>query len=125
MNTKNTIPISEARKKIFEIAEDIQKPGTYYILTEKGRPKAVVISAEEFESITETLDVMHEFPDLDRHIKEVERDIKSGAYKKYMTIEELGRKWGFIADKSNKKYGLRTVRHAARPKTNRKNSRKR
>lgn len=35
MRIKTTIPISEARKKIFKIAEEVQKPDNYYTLTEK------------------------------------------------------------------------------------------
>ena len=103
MDTKTTLSISEARKKIFKIAERVQKPATYYTLTEKGKPKAVVMSAEEFESWQETLEVMRDFPDLEKDIKEVDRDIKSGAYKKYTSLEDILAKEGFlIADKSVK-----------------------
>ena len=48
MDAKTTLSISEARKKIFKIAEQVQKPATHYTLTEKGKPKAVMMSAEEF-----------------------------------------------------------------------------
>lgn len=107
MNTKTTISITEARKKIFDIAEEVQKPGVYYTFTEKGRPKAVLMSAEEFESWAETLEVRKDFPDLKKDIKETERAIKSGEYKKWTTLEEILAKEGFlIADKSVKKYGV-------------------
>jgi len=39
MNTKTTLPISEARGKIFKIVDEIQKMGAYYTITDKGRPK--------------------------------------------------------------------------------------
>jgi len=105
MDTKTTLSISEARKKIFKIAESVQKPATRYTLTEKGKPKAVVMSAEEFESWQETLEVMHDFPDLDKDIKELEDDIKSGAYKKYTALEDILAREGFlIADKSVKRH---------------------
>lgn len=105
MNTKTTLPISEARKKIFKISDEVQKPGMYYTLTEKGRPKAVIMSAEEFESWQETLEVMREFPDLKKDVEKAERDFKSGAYKKYPTLEEILTEYGFVvADKSEIKY---------------------
>ena len=89
MTTKDTtLPISQARKKIFEIAEDVQTPGRHYTLTEKGYPKAVVMSAEEYESWAETLEVIQDFPDLDKDIKALESDIKSGKYKSYTTLDE-------------------------------------
>jgi len=105
MDAKTTLSISEARKKIFKIAEKVQKPATYYTLTEKGRPKVVVLSADEFESWQETLEVIKDFPDLEKDIKELNRDIKSGAYKKYTSLEDILAKEGFlIADKSAKRY---------------------
>ncbi len=51
MKIKNTLPISEARKNIFSIAKEVQHPSTYYTLTEKGRPRVVILSAEKFESL--------------------------------------------------------------------------
>ena len=89
MNTATTIPISEARRTIFDIAKEVQKPGRHYTLTEKGRPKAVIMSAEEFESWVETLEVMREMPDLAKDIKETRRDYETGAYKNYITLEQL------------------------------------
>lgn len=107
MNTKTTLPITEARRHIFDITEEVQKPGTYYTITEKGRPKAVLMSAEEFESWQETLEVMHDFPDLKKDIKETESAVKSGEYKSWTTLEELLAKEGFmVADKTQNKYGV-------------------
>lgn len=104
MDTKTTLPISEARKKIFKISDEVQKPGYYYTLTEKGRPKVVMMSAEEFESWQETLEVMKEFPDIRKDIKDAERDYKKG---KYITLEEILTKEGFkLTDKGKKKYAI-------------------
>lgn len=107
MDTKTTLSISEARKKIFEIAKQVQKPATHYTLTEKGRPKVVMMSAEEFESWKETLEIMEEFPDLKKDVEEADKAIRSGEYKNWTTLEELLAKEGFqVADKSRKKYGV-------------------
>ena len=125
MDTKHTISISEARKRIFEIADEVQQPDTHYVLTENGKPKAVILSAEEFESLIETLEVMEEFPDLEKDIQEVERDIKSGAFENYSTLEELLEKEGFlVADKGKQKYGVSNKVHSAGRKRNRETPRK-
>jgi prevent-host-death family protein len=117
MDPKNTIPISEARKRIFEIAEEVQKPDKYYTLTEKGRPKVVLMSAQQFDSWQETMEVMREFPDLDKDIKETEKAIKSGEYKNWTTLEELLAKEGFVvAEKPAKKYGISTADKTKRGK---------
>jgi len=119
MDTKTTIPISEARKKIFAIAEEVQKPNKYYTLTEKGRPKAVIMSAEEFESWMETLEVMKDFPDLNKDIREARREFKKG---NYITLEELLEKEGFVVKNELKRTAGISGRHSAKSRTrNRKN----
>ena len=118
MRTKTTLPISEARKRIFEIAEEVQKPNNYYTLTEKGRPKVVMMSAEEFESWAETLEVMREFPDLDKDVAELERDMRSGKWKEYTTLDEILAREGYIvADKAKKKYVRRSPQTKRRKRT--------
>ncbi|MCU0652893.1 MAG: type II toxin-antitoxin system Phd/YefM family antitoxin [Candidatus Pacebacteria bacterium] len=117
MDPKTTISISEARKRIFEIAEEIQKPDNYYTLTEKGRPKAVLMSAEQFDSWRETVEVMRQFPNLDKDVKEADEAVKSGEYKNWTTLEQLLAKEGFVvADKTAKKYGIPAKTQAKRGK---------
>jgi len=109
MRIKTTISISEARKNIFDIAEEVQKPNNYYTFTEKGRPKAVLMSADEFDSWKETLEVMEEFPNLEKDIKATDSAVKSGAYKKWATLDDVMAKYGYIvADKGKTKYGVET-----------------
>ena len=107
MNPKKTLSITEARKKIFEIAEDVQKPGVYYTLTENGKPKAVILSYEEYDSLMETLEVMEEMPELGKELKETREAVKRGEYKNWTTLEELLAQQGFVlAEKSRKQYGI-------------------
>jgi prevent-host-death family protein len=96
MDTKTTMPISEARKNIFKIAKKVQKPAAYYTLTEKGKPKIVILSAEEFESWQETLEVMGVFPKLEKDIEKAEREYERG---RYLTLEEVLSKEGFVLSK--------------------------
>jgi len=117
MNAKTTLSISEARKKIFDLAGEVQKPGIYYTFTEKGRPKAVLMSAEEFESWQETLEVMNDFPDLKEDIKEAEQAYVSGEYKNWLTLEQLLAKEGFVvSNKASQKYGVSNQSQAKRAK---------
>lgn len=85
MNTKTTITLTEARKRIFNIVEEIQSPGIHYTFTEKGQPKAVLLSAEEFESWAETLEVMKDFPDLKKDIAQAHKEYKAG---KFITLKD-------------------------------------
>lgn len=52
MRVKTTLPISKARENIFSIAEDVQENNAYYTLTERGYPKAVMLSAKRFERLS-------------------------------------------------------------------------
>lgn len=102
MDTKTTLPISEARKQIFKISNDVQKSRVHYTFTDKGRPKVVLMSAEEFESWQETLEVTRNFPNLKTDIKKAEEDYKRN---NYITLEEILAKEGFIlANKHKKKH---------------------
>ncbi|PIR72354.1 MAG: hypothetical protein COU42_01680 [Candidatus Nealsonbacteria bacterium CG10_big_fil_rev_8_21_14_0_10_36_24] len=98
MDTKTTLPISEARKKIFKIAKMVQKPSIRYTLTEKGRPKVVLMSADEFESWQETLEAIRDFPNLEKDIKKAEKEHRKGDY---LFLEDVLAKEGFIL--ANKK----------------------
>ncbi len=111
MNSKTTLSISEARKKIFQIAEDVQKPATYYTLTENGKPKVVIMSAEEFESWAETLEILSD-PKALCKIKKVEDEFKKGEYVSWDKAKEfLG--WQkipafMVMDKSKKQYSIKS-----------------
>ncbi len=96
MEIKTILSISEARKKIFRIAEKVQKPTTYYTLTEKGRPKVVILSADEFESWQETLEVMRIFPKLEKDIEKAKKEYKKG---NCLTLEKVLSREGFILSK--------------------------
>ncbi len=121
MNSKTTVTISEARKKIFEIAEEVQKPGVSYTLTESGKPKVVVLSYEEYESLIETVEVVHDHPNLANDMKESRQAYQNGAYAAWVSLEELLAKDGFVlAEKAKKQYGIPAQNKAQRPKETRK-----
>lgn len=110
MNSKTTVPISQARNDIFKIANAVQAAGTYYTLTEHGRPKVVMLSAEEFESIMETMEMLSN-PEIVRDLERAEKDFKQG---KYTDWEEVKKNLDFIdnpafmvSEKAKRKYGRR------------------
>lgn len=109
MNTQRTISISEARKRIFEIADEVQAPHKVYTLTSDGIPKVVIMSAEEYESWVETMEVERIFPDLDKEIAETDEAVRTGVYKKWASLEDMvARRTLAVAEKPKKKYGIRT-----------------
>ena len=75
---------------------EVAKTSSHYTLTDRGRPKAVIMSAEEFESWAETLEVMRDMPDLEKDIEQAEKDLKTGAYKNYSTLDEILEEEGYV-----------------------------
>jgi len=121
MDQTTTISITEARKKLFQIAKEVQTPGRSYTLTEKGKPKVIIMSLEEFESWKETIEVAMEFPDLKKNMEETEKAIKTGEYKNWTTLEDLLGREGFVFhDKSSNKYEVSSSGKTKSRKTTRK-----
>ena len=92
MNKSTTLPISEARKKIFSIARDVQKPNQHYTLTENGRPRAIILSVDEYQSLIETVDVLNS-PSLLKDIKKAESEYTKG---QYSTLDNILKEEGYV-----------------------------
>jgi len=73
------IGVIDARSNLRKILDDASK-GLRYIITSRSKPKAVLISLEELE----TLEIMAD-KELMREILEAKEDIKAG---RYVTFEK-------------------------------------
>ena len=121
INTKTTISISEARKRIFDIADEVQAPNKVYTLTADGKPKMVMMSAEEYESWMETMEVLRDCPDIFERIALSDRAVKTGDWSNFVTLEELGKDLGLVgvvAEKPKKKYGIQSRNRKKSKKAN-------
>lgn len=104
MNIKNIMPVSQARKEIFSIMKQVQQPGQHFMLTENGHPKMVILSASDFESLVETVDVLRAFPDLEDEISEAEEEYRKG---NYTTLDKVLAEEGYIKiTEGTKRHGL-------------------
>lgn len=58
MTTLNTtIPANEARINLYQILSEVGENWRQFTITLRGRPKAVILSPEEFASWQETLEI--------------------------------------------------------------------
>lgn len=90
MNSKTTLSLTEARKRIFDIAEDVQKPGKYYTFTENGSPKAVLMSSDQFDSLIEDLELAGD-PGFAKRMEAVEKEFERGEFSSWEDVKkELG-----------------------------------
>jgi antitoxin YefM len=53
-----TIPISEAKDRLTELADRAAREHDHFTLTRNGRPHAVILSVAERESLQETLEIL-------------------------------------------------------------------
>ncbi|MBP7114373.1 MAG: type II toxin-antitoxin system Phd/YefM family antitoxin [Candidatus Peribacteraceae bacterium] len=69
--------ITEARKNLYAVVNEVEHPGVAVAITHNGTPKVVVMSFEEYEGWQETMAIMAD-PALDKELEEAMRDMKAG-----------------------------------------------
>jgi antitoxin YefM len=72
----NAAPFTEVRDRLREILDDVATTGNQYTITRHGRPVAVIVSAEEYDSLIETLNILSD-PDAMAAIAEGESESES------------------------------------------------
>ena len=53
-----TLPISEVKTRLPELVKGVSSRDDEIVITRKGRPAAVLLSIDEYESLMETLDIL-------------------------------------------------------------------
>ena len=72
-----TLPISAARKDLTSLVSNASKKLDEFVITVNGFPAAVLMSAKEYESWKETLEILSD-PILMKAIRQGEEDVKKG-----------------------------------------------
>ena len=103
---KNIISTTEARRNIFKLTEDIQKPGNYYTFTENGNAKAVLLSVDEFESMRATIETLIEDPDLPQLSRQANLAVEAGDFSDYIPLEQLIKESGYSVAEKKGEYVL-------------------
>lgn len=84
----STLPASQARTNFYQILDEVGDKLRQFTITRRGKQKAVIMSAEEYEGWLETLDVISD-PQL---VASIKRGLKS---KKRYTEAEAKRILGW------------------------------
>jgi len=84
-----TLSLSEAKIKLSRLIDRVNTTDEEIVITKNGRPAAVLVSPDEFESWNETLFIRSD-PDFLKEIKKGIRTLKQNKAKLY-TLEELFR----------------------------------
>lgn len=72
-----TLPLTEVRDRLSEIVEDAAVNGTEWTITRHGRPVAVILSFDEYESLIETLNILSDEETMEA-IAEAQNNIDAG-----------------------------------------------
>ncbi len=79
------IPISDLQTKAKKIIEGVKQTRDPVIITQRGRPAALLVNYEDYEGMVATLEEMSQ-PDWRERLAEAERDSKAG---KGIELEEF------------------------------------
>jgi prevent-host-death family protein len=71
------IPISDLQSKAKRIVEQVRDGGDAVVITQRGRPAAVLVDFETYEGLVATLDEMS-FPDWKVRLREARRASAAG-----------------------------------------------
>lgn len=82
-----TLPLSEVKSKLSSIIAKLVRCSDEIIITRNGKPAAVLISADEYESWRETQEIKRD-PELMKQIRKGIADIQAGKIKE-CDLDEL------------------------------------
>ena len=71
------VPFTDARSNLTELLDDVEDRHEHVLITRNGRLCAVMISADEYESLQETLEILQD-KDLTDALQRSDKDVKAG-----------------------------------------------
>ena len=72
-----TVPLSDAKARLSEIADEVDRTHERVHITKNGREYVVLMSVEDLESIEATLELLAD-PAAQRRLRKAERDVAAG-----------------------------------------------
>jgi antitoxin YefM len=85
-----TIPFTEARRRLTELIDEVQRLHEHAVITRNGRPAAVMLSPDEYEALEETIDVLNDEETLEA-LRESAADVDAGRLRAWAEVRrELG-----------------------------------
>lgn len=84
----STLPLSEVKARLSEIAEEVAATHERVRITKNGREHVVLVAAEDLESIEATLELLAD-PDAQDRLRGAERDIATGEILHERAVRDL------------------------------------
>lgn len=80
-----TLPLAEVRANLSKLVDEAVRTHQRVEVTRQGRRAAVILSADDYDSIMETLDILSD-PDLMRELRQGQADVAGGHFH---TLEDV------------------------------------
>ncbi len=87
-----TIPLTELRPRLPQIFDRVSKYFDRYVITRHGKPEAIILSIDDYESLMETLEIQSDKA-LMRRIRQAEKELKAG---KGIPFEKVRKDLGLV-----------------------------
>ena len=87
------VSIRELRPKLPSVVRDAAATSTRYVVTRRGKPEAVILSLDDYESLIETLEIESD-PVLVRRLKKAKAELRKG--KKGRPLRDIDRELGVV-----------------------------
>ena len=76
--TDGMTPLTDARNRLSEFVDEVITTGSELVITKHGRPAAVVMGHDDYESLMETLNILSD-PKAMAALAEAENDLAEGS----------------------------------------------
>lgn len=89
-NLASTLAANEARTNFYELLDEVGNNLRRFVITHRGKARAIVMSIDELENWQETLDVISENPNIVKDIAKSRKEFKEG---KTVSLDNLIKKY--------------------------------
>jgi len=87
-----SVTLKSLRPRLPKIIDEIDAKMDRFVITKRGRPVALMMAIDDYESLLETLDILSDSY-LAKRIKKAEAEAKKGHFK---TLEQIEKEIGIV-----------------------------
>ena len=84
---RRTIPLAKAKAELSALVDEVDRTYDRIVITRNGTDTAVLLSADEYEGLLETLDLQG-YPDEEAAIAKAEKQAKNGRTISFITLKK-------------------------------------
>ena len=84
------VPFTDARATLSDLLDLVENEQEHVVITRQGKPVAIVMSVDEWESWEETIDILSD-PEAMDVLRESEEDVKAG---RFVDLDDVKRDLG-------------------------------